>query len=382
MCGAAGRPVPSGPSGYSHVAGQVTGGWAATLVAVDYVALFPAGAASLVAEGVRSLLPDARVGESDDSALSFSTRVRLDSADAVPIARNLFLVRRRVARRDLNATVADLTSRVTDLPRPPGCTGFRLMFHVDGQLVAGSPRARQALGEAISAATGLKAQPRGRCQEYWVIGRRDWSAMYFAERLPAGKTHLPVDKGSLSAELSALLVSLSRPDPEDVFLDPFAGSGSIVAARLATPARKVIFNDRDTSLYRAAMARLGHQPGLAYSHEDGTAMTSVRSADVSAIVTDPPWGEYDESVGNYAQFTRSMAAEFSRMLNPRAGRLVLLVSRRHAERLRESLAGSGFSCEPPIGILVNGHPAAVIRGYPSAVLSVPPHQEDRGQGQD
>jgi predicted RNA methylase len=349
---------------------------------VDYVALFPAGAASLVAEGLQSLLPGADVSESDDSALSFATQVRLDSADAVPIAKNLFLVRRRVARRDLNGTVADLANRAKDLPRPRDGTGFRVMFHVDGQLVASSPRARQALEEAISAATGLRAQPRGSCQEYWVIGRRDWPAMYLAERLPASRTRLPVDKGSLSGEVSALLVSLSRPDPADVFLDPFAGSGSIVAARLATPARKVIFNDRDRSLYRAAAARLGHRAGLAFSHDDGTAMTSVRSAEVSAIVTDPPWGEHDESIGDYAQFTRSMAAEFSRVLNPRGGRLVLLISRRHAERLEESLAESGFTCEPAIGILVSGHPASVIRSYPSVVLRVPPHQEDRGQRQD
>jgi hypothetical protein len=331
---------------------------------VDYVALFPAGAANLVTEGLQSMLPGADVNESDDSALSFSTQARLDSADAVPIARNLFLVRGRIARRDLNATVADLANRVRDLPRPGGCSGFRVMFHVDGQLVASSPLARQALEDAISAATGLRTQPRGNCQEYWVIGRRDWPVMYLAERLSAPKTHLPADKGSLSAELSALLVSLSRPDPGDVFLDPFAGSGSIVAARLATPARKVIFNDHDKSLYRAAAARLGHQPGLAFLHDDGTSMTSIRSAEVSAIVTDPPWGEHDESIGDYAQFTRSIGAEFSRMLTPRGGRLVLLVSRRHADRLQESLVESGFACEPAIGILVNGHPASVIRGYP------------------
>jgi hypothetical protein len=304
------------------------------------------------------------VNESDDSALSFSTPVRLDSSDAVPIAKNLFLVRGRVARRDLNGTVADLARSVRHLPRPGGCSGFRVMFHVDGRLVTSSPQARQAIEDAISAVTGLRPEPRGNCQEYWVIGRRDWPAMYFAERLPGGKTRLPAQKGALSGELSALLVSLCRPDPADTFLDPFAGSGSIVAARLASPARKVIFNDRDKSLCRSAAAGLGQHAGLVFSHDDGTSMTSVRPAEVSAIVTDPPWGEYDQSMGDYAQFTRSMAAEFSRVLDPREGRLVLLVSRRRAELLQESLAGSGLACEPAIGILVNGHPASVVRSHP------------------
>ncbi len=249
------------------------------------------------------------------------------------------------------------------------------MFHIDGRLVASPPRARLTLEAAITAATGLRPQPRGSCQEYWVIGRRAWQAAYLAERLPGSKRRLPGPQGSLSGELSALLVSLSRPDPQDVFLDPFGGSGSIVAARLATPARKVIFNDRDESLCRSAAARLGHHAGLVFCHDDGTSMTVVKPAEVSAIVTDPPWGEYDDSIGDYAQFTRSVVAEFSRILNPRRGRVVLLVGRRQAQQLQESLAEFGFSSEPPIGILVNGHPASVIR-------SVPTHQQSRGHGQD
>lgn len=331
---------------------------------MEYLALFPAGTASLVADGLQSLLAGADVLESDDSALSFATQVRLDSSDAVPIARNLFRVRGRAARRDLDGTAAQLAKMVRDLPRPRDCTGFRVMFHVDGRLVASSPRARMTIEDAIIAATGLRPEPRGSCREYWVIGRRDWPAMYLAERLPASTARRSAPRGSLSRELAALLVSLSHPDPQDVFLDPFAGHGAIVSARLATPARKVIFNDRDTSLCDSVAARLGKHAGLVFSGEDGTSMTSVKSADVSAIVTDPPWGEYDESIGDYAQFTRSMAAEFCRLLDSQRGRLVLLVSRRGAEQVQQSLIEVGFGWEPPIGILVNGHPASVIRGLP------------------
>ena len=193
---------------------------------MEYIALFPAGAASLVAEGLRSLLPGVDVLESDESALLFSASARLRSADAVPIAKNLFVARARAPRRNLNSTAADLAKRYRDLPRPPGCNGFRVMFHVDGQLAGAAPQARQRLEDAISAATGLPPQPRGNCQEYWVIGRRDWSNAYLAERLPGIKARHPAEKGSLSSELSALLVTLSRPGPRDVFLDPFAGSGS------------------------------------------------------------------------------------------------------------------------------------------------------------
>jgi Putative RNA methylase family UPF0020 len=238
------------------------------------------------------------------------------------------------------------------------------MFHIDGGLVPCSAQARQKLERAISAATGLRPEPRSRCQEYWVIGRRDWPAVYLGERLPADKARPARAKGSLSPELAALLVSLSRPDPGDVFLDPFAGSGSIVAARLDSPARKVIYNDLDSSARRSGTARIGRHPGPVVLHEDGTAMASLQSAEVSVIVTDPPWGEYDEAVSDYPAFATSLATECARLLNPRGGRLVLLVSRRREQDMLLSLAEQEFICDAPIEILVNGHPASVLRAYP------------------
>jgi tRNA G10 N-methylase Trm11 len=161
--------------------------------------------------------------------------------------------------------------------------------------------------------------------------------------------------------MSALLVAMSRPDPRDVFLDPFAGSGSIVSARLAMPARRVIYNDIDRQLYHSAMARLGSRMGLVFTHEDGVSMASIASGEVSVIVTDPPWGEYEEAIREYDKFINAVAAEFSRMLNLRSGRLVVLVSRRRQDQALQALAEQGFYSEPPIGILVNGHPASVIR---------------------
>jgi hypothetical protein len=212
---------------------------------VDYIALYPAGTTSLVVEALRGLLPGAEIRESDDSALAFAESGRLRSAAAVPFAKNLFAVGASARRRGLDATVTALADKARVLRRPPGATAFRVMFHIDGQLVSPSPGARQRLEQAIGAATGLRPEPRGLCQEYWVIGRRDWPLAYLCERLPPGRAREVPPKGALAPELSAVLVSLSRPDPRDVFLDPFAGSGSLVAARLDMPARRIIYNDRD-----------------------------------------------------------------------------------------------------------------------------------------
>jgi hypothetical protein len=331
---------------------------------VDYIALYPAGTTSLVAEALRGLLPGVEIRESDDSAMAFASPGRLRSAVAVPFVKNLFAISASARRRGLDASVTELAGKAQALHRPLGATAFRVMFHIDGQLVSPSPTARQGLERAIRAATGLRPESRGRCQEYWVIGRRDWPSAYLGERLPPGQGGPALPKGALSPELSALLVSLSRPDPRDVFLDPFAGSGSLVAARLGGPARKIIYNDRAEAARRSAEARLGHKPGLVFLHEDGTAMTSLQPGEISAVATDPPWGEYDDSVGDYAEFAGALAAELARLLHPRVGRLVLLTSRRREPDWMVALRRRGFAGDPPIEVLVNGHSASVLRAYP------------------
>ena len=56
--------------------------------------------------------------------------------------------------------------------------------------------------------------------------------------------------GSLSPELSRLLVRMSKPQGGDVFLDPFAGSGALCRARAEWPARRVIGVDPDVVFFR------------------------------------------------------------------------------------------------------------------------------------
>ncbi len=161
------------------------------------------------------------------------------------------------------------------------------MYHVDGQLVSCDPKARAALEAAVAAATGTRLTPRGQCQEYWVIGRREWPMLYFAERLAAASTPKEKPKGALSSELAALLVAASQPTARDVFLDPFAGSGAIVRARLRSPARKVIYSDIQLDAHRADVRGLAQQ-GCVALDDDALVVPSVASGSVDAIVTDPP----------------------------------------------------------------------------------------------
>lgn len=329
---------------------------------VRYLIQFPAGTAALAERAVLSDFAGSRVGYADDSALVFETGTQLQSGQSVPYAKNVFAVRAHTPRKgNLSAEVSRLAAALPSLRGPRNPPGFRLMYHIDGQLVSCEPRARQALERAVAAATGLRLTPRGDCQEFWVIGRRESQELYFGQRLKAGDPPAKV-KGALSAELSALLVAASEPAAGDVFLDPFAGSGALVLARLRTPARSVTYNDLDLPTYRAALPpALKGGRKVVLLGEDAFDLPSVKTGSVDAIVTDPPWGEHDEEIGDYEQFAASMAESFMRILNAASGRAVVLVNRRNEEVVAKALEGAGLEIYDLTQILVNGHPATAIR---------------------
>lgn len=126
--------------------------------------------------------------------------------------------------------------------------------------------------------------------------------------------------GALRPPLAHALVFLSRPSADDVFLDPFCGSGTIPAERAEYPARRVIASDMSVEAVAAARQNLPQSVEVAFA--DATRLPYDKGS-ITTVVTNPPWGK---QVGRdtdlqalYARFLK----ECRRVLAPR-GTLVLL----------------------------------------------------------
>lgn len=201
---------------------------------------------------------------------------------------------------------------------------------------------------------------RGGGDELWLIGRRALGTIVLGRRL--SRAAKPGPAGSLSPELSRLLVRMSKPQGGDVFLDPFAGSGALCRARAEWPARRVIGVD----LYaepRFDSPRAGAP--IEFLREDALELPSVESGSASVVATDPPWGEFESFAGSAQEFYAAMAASFRRVLDPRTGRLVLLVSRKMEQLVADELIRAGFEGPRLVPVLVNGHPATVLNACPA-----------------
>ena len=148
------------------------------------------------------------------------------------------------------------------------------------------------------------------------------SANEMAQR-PYKQVHIPA---SLKPTLAYSMVRLSRPHPEDVFLDAMCGAGTILLERAFIKRyRYLIGGDVSTDALDATVANFGrqHQPRQ-FFHWDARSLP-LGSNTVDKIVCNLPFGE---TIGNVPQLTnlyRQCLREYERVLRPR-GRMVLLTS--------------------------------------------------------
>jgi 16S rRNA G966 N2-methylase RsmD len=330
-----------------------------------YLIQFPAGTGDLILDAIYPYVGNFKVHYQDDSAMVFDSSAVEGRVADIPFAKNSFVVIASTPRGGIDKGVGQLGRFATSAKFPPSSlrnSRFRTMIQIDGGLSAVDRRVKAGLDRAISARTGQRIEPRGMCQEYWVIGRTGLGELLLCARLPKHR-RAPKAKGALSYELSAMLVAASRPSARDVFLDPFAGSGSLVLARAESDANQIWYSDICLREFERDFPReLYADRRVDFLDDDALTLSSVPDGQVDVIVTDPPWGEYDDVGMPYVEFARAMVKSFGRVLHKPKGRFVVLTSRKTAATMEREFVKGGFSINSAHEILVNGHPATVLIG--------------------
>jgi 23S rRNA G2445 N2-methylase RlmL len=181
---------------------------------------------------------------------------------------------------------------------------------------------------------------------------------YRVESLPA----------ALKPTVARGLVLLSEPRPDDVFLDPMCGSGTILIERaLAARYRLLLGGDSDADAVRAARANIGprHKP-VQIRRWDARALP-LEDHSVSAIVTNLPFGKQIGTAAENRTLYPELMTEWVRVLEP-AGRMVLLTSER--DLMRRTL-------QPHENLRVTRQLRVLVRGQEATVYVIRYLQETR-----
>lgn len=251
--------------------------------------------------------------------------------------------------------------------RSPRAERFALRGFLGAEPTFPGEAARRTLEEAIGRITGLRADSARPDLDLSVTLRADGTA-YLLAPLKTGKAGADRSPGALPSHTARLLCELSRPQAEDVFLDPFMGSGAIPLDRsLGHPYRMIFAGDREEALVAAFKERLKTEERFARRRRtifpkvlDATDLSRFQDGFFTAIVTDPPWGDWEglseeEVVRLYGAFL----TEAARVTVPEA-RLVLLTGRTGALEGALDAAGRPWREEEAYQILVSGKKARAL----------------------
>lgn len=139
---------------------------------------------------------------------------------------------------------------------------------------------------------------------------------------------------SLRPSVAAAMVFLSSPYEEDVLLDPFCGAGTILIQRGAVGRHKLLVgSDKSGEALAAAEQNIAgrHQP--LELHRWDAAQIPLDDGSVTAIVTNPPFGERIGSHGENQQLYPAFMAEAHRLLRSGGSLVVLTTEDRLMKRL-------------------------------------------------
>lgn len=126
-------------------------------------------------------------------------------------------------------------------------------------------------------------------------------------------------KGGIRPTLAAALVRISKPCKNDVFYDPFCGSGTIPDERAQFSARRILASDIEED---AVLTAEENCKGRAIVFNADARKTPSQSESVDIIISNPPWNK-QIAVGDVRKLYVRFLTEAKRILKP-YGRMVLL----------------------------------------------------------
>lgn len=342
---------------------------------MTYYTTVPSGLQDLASEGLREAPIAARILASLDGAVLYKSRTKPGRVAELPFAQNSFLVFRSIPHLETppmkrlleKAVQATIPSAALSLPFVRRAESFRLVTSAGNRLVSPDPRLRDRLEASLKRALHKQVARAGADLEFWLIARREGLGIFGLRLTRRRATEKDLSRGELRPELANLLCLLSRPQASDRFLDPFCGYGAIVAERLRSfPAREVYARDVDARRVAETRGRLSGIAGsrgarISVSVGDGTKLDDIETCGIEKLVTDPPWGVYDDR--DLADLYTRALAEMSRVLHP-GGVAVLLVGR---DGPMDGIlaADPAFDVDRRYDILVSGRKATVLRAAKS-----------------
>lgn len=333
-----------------------------------YYSTFIPGLIKPVTDSLAATLRDAKISIALDGLVVFESNAMPEVIQSLPFVTNSFNIIKSFVPGEA-ATITDMAAAILNdrslalkIPvRYSPRNTFRIITSVANQLVPINSELMQKLEQRITNKTRLQTNRAKPDFEFWLLQRSEGYG-FFAFRLSHHKSYDKIlQKGELRPELANILCRLSEPQADELFLDPFCGSGAIPIQRAKSfPKGLVIASDIDERKIDALKERvkaLRLKKQIVVRRDDALHLTRYRQESIHKIVTDPPWGHFTEMSIPIADFYSGILREFGRVLHPN-GKIVIVTGETLA--FDNSLDDhSEFNLDQKFNILLSGKKAGV-----------------------
>jgi len=245
---------------------------------------------------------------------------------------------------------------------PPRRRNFRIVASLENRMVSVSRTLLRELESVILRIRGMRLNIKKPDLEFWILLRREGYGFFGIRITYPFHEESYRKKGELRKEIAYIMSFISKPNPEDIVIDPFAGHGTIPLERAKSfPYKKIIAVDKDKNLvFRLKQKFKEHKKKINIIHGDALDLNDVENSSVDKIISDPPWGEY-EKISDPGKFYETTLKEFDRILKP-DGVIVLLIGAKEVfESVLQNKFVDTFFLKRKYDILVSGKKAALYQ---------------------
>ena len=237
---------------------------------------------------------------------------------------------------------------------------FRVRFQNENQFAKVDKNLARRAEDYILANSKLKLDRLSPTNEVWFSIRREGFA--FCGELISKRefTEKNLNKGELRPEIAYLMCCFAKLQKDDVVLEPFCGYGAIpvqLAKRFSC--QKIYVSDIDeekvNALRQAQGPHTAQGPEVDLRQADAFELTHIQDNSIDAIVTDPPWGLW-ENIPDIEDFYNRMFVSFKRVLKP-DGKMTILTAR--TVEFERVVQNAGLKITDSLHTLVNGKKASL-----------------------
>ncbi len=312
--------------------------WYDAVMKLCYIATYPAGCYEVIARQLKQFKVDElKIASHDISSVTFESTLSKERLIELRFFTNVFLILEEVKLASYRQLINN--------------PGYRLMAITKGEPTQIEEHKRARLVSLIE--DELKLRPNLKNPVDIVLIKRTGETEVLTLRLPRVKhkrEELPA--GSLRPELAHIMLLVAGVKPKETLLDPFAGHGSILLEAVrGFGLKNVIAVEQNADLAQALVGK-----GFQVTQDDARMLATIHDESVDRVVTDPPWGLYDDTL-DVSVYEQSLAA-ISRVLRPRGVAAILSGS----QELDQAIDGyPDFTRLKVIDVLVSGKKARLFK---------------------